>query len=186
MRRISYAEFGTEFLTAVVTSERIADTVGVLAGERVEIGPLSAGPGGVGRVKARGLIGRATLAADRSAEPFRFRATLPVELELRVDVAGAHDYRCDLTIALDLTLCTTEPLALLIEVGRIEPDDVTVDLAPSGVRARVLQVVGNVDAEIRRHVADVVNQRLDDETDDGAHVIRLLPLVDRAWAGGLD
>src|SRR4051812_39816722 len=110
MEHISYAEFGARFVESAVTDERVAGAIAEIAGDDIEVGPMSAGPGGLARASASGRVGRVVVAGDRGREPVTFTATLPVELDLRVDVAGAsHRYRCDVEVRLALTLGTGLP-----------------------------------------------------------------------------
>ena len=182
---ISYGEFGVRFVHEAVTDERVADAIAAIAGGSVEVGPLSAGPGGLARAGAKGRIGWPRIRADRDREPVTVAATLPVELDLRVDVAGAsHRYRCDLEVALRLVLRTAVPLALVVDVEPVRTADVTVAVEASGVRARVLQRVGNLEDEVRRHVAAFVADRVSSDAAHDARVIELLPLINRAWSEG--
>jgi hypothetical protein len=178
---ISYEQFGVRFLELGVTPERVATTLHAIAGDVIEVGPLDVGPANAASVVARGAI--APPRVDRlSTSPLRFRALLSVELSLDVSVAGTQThYDARLRVPLDLTVRTAEPLDLVIDVARVSARDVEVDLKASGVRARVLQRLGNVEVEIRRHVAKFVRDRIDDPKGVAARRLELLPLIDEAW-----
>ena len=64
---ISYGEFGVRFVHEAVTDERVADAIAAIAGDSVEVGPLSAGPGGLARARAKGRIGWPRIRADRES-----------------------------------------------------------------------------------------------------------------------
>jgi len=182
MEQIPYAEFGPRFVDQAVTDERVAGAIAEIAGDTVEVGPLSAGPGGLARARARGRIGPPRVDADRSREPITFAASLPVDLDLGVEVAGAsHRYECKVGVHLSLALHTAVPLAFVVDVAPVGMDDVTASVEATGVRARVLRRIGNLDEEVRRQVADFVNERVASEAAQRVRVIELLPLIDRAW-----
>lgn len=157
---ISYEQFGVRFVSHAVTPERVASFIGNTAGDEFEMGPMSAGPGGIAGVKAVGRIGAAEVARSPD-DLLKFVATLPIDLELEVKLAGArHRYRGDVRVPLRLTVRTAEPLMLVIEVGPVAPADVDLQLRAAGAAAGMLQRMGDMDSEVRKQVARAVNERV--------------------------
>ena len=58
--RISYGEFGERFFAHAVTEERIVGALRGIAGDRIEFGPIGAGPGKFAKVSAEGEFGLAS------------------------------------------------------------------------------------------------------------------------------
>lgn len=97
-------------------------------------------------------------------------------------MAGAHHhYNAQLRVPLRLVIHTAEPLDLVIDVERLSSREVDVQMTAAGMRARVLQRLGNAEDELRRHVARFVRERIDDPSGQEARSIALLPLIDQAW-----
>jgi hypothetical protein len=178
---ISYEQFGVNFVTMAVTDERLADALAAVAGEIIQVGPLTVGPANAATVDAEGRIG-APVIERREGTPLSFRAVLPVDLSLDVKVAGVnHHYDARLSVPLQLTVHTAEPITLVIDVARVSSRDVEVQLKATGVRAKVLSRLGSVEDEIRRHVARFVRERVDSPAGERARRIEILPMIDRAW-----
>ena len=180
--RISYEEFGPAFIRHAASNERIVAAIRGVADAPIGFGPASLGPAGAAEVRARGAV-RGVRVGERREEPLlTLRVDLAVDLDLRIAVAGTkHRYAGDLAIPLSITVHTAAPLSLVIDVDPVRPADVGVDLKAGGLPARVLKRVGDVDNELRRQVATVVNERV--ESDDAARLrtIDILSLIDDAW-----
>lgn len=183
VKLISYEEFGRQFVSHAVTAERVAASMDEVAGGVTEMGPMPAGPGGLAEVKALGHIGSVRIVRS-PGEQVTFDAILPIDLELEVRVALArHQYRADVAVALKLTVRTAEPLSLLIEIAPVVPRDISVDLHASGQVAAMLQKLGDMESEIRKQVADTVNERISSERAAAAREIDVLDLIDSSWTG---
>ena len=179
---ISYDEFGQRFVALAVSPERVASTIAAIAGDRLELGPLSAGPGDAATVTGTGRIGTPTVEPLPDREWLSFTASLPVSLDLEITVAGApHRYAAGLTIPLGLTVRTAAPLNLVVDIEVPHARDIRVDLSADGLRAKILRKAGNVDHEVRRHAARFVRERVQAPAAGRATVIELLPLIDEAW-----
>ena len=182
MEELSYEQFGVNFVTQVVTAERVGATIARLAGSEVRAGPLQAGPGGAASVTAVGTVGDIRPQVDFGAERLGFNATIPIDLRLEVRVAGGSyrfEGRVDVPLRLDVRAAA--PLTLVIDARPVQAEDLTVKLSAEGMRARVLQRLGNVDDEVRRTVAEVVNERLTSEEAMAVRVLDILEFVDEAW-----
>lgn len=182
MDEISYERFGVNFVTHVVTAERVGATIARLAGTEVRAGPMAAGPAGAASVTASGRVGEIRPQPTFRQESLGFEATIPIDLRLDVRVAGAsHRYQGAVRVPLHLSVRAVAPVTLVIDVEPVLADDVQVELAADGLRAKVLQRLGNVDEEVRRAVASIVNERLDSEEAQEVRLLDMLSYVDIAW-----
>ncbi|WP_040869534.1 hypothetical protein [Nocardia exalbida] len=165
---IGYGEFGHRFFSRIVTRERVSDVVERLAGRPIEVGPLRTGPRAGAVVTVRGAV-RMPRLADRSADPVAFDLTLPVSLDITVDVLKANRYRADVEVPLALTARAADPLRVVIDVPPPDPADIRMEFTAQGVRAAALgalagikkQVVAQVAAVIRRELADPAMRTID-------------------------
>jgi hypothetical protein len=178
---ISYEQFGVNFVTMAVTDERLAAALAAVAGEVISVGPMAVGPANAATVDAEGRIGEPAITRHEGT-PLAFTAVLPVDLSLDVKVAGVnHHYDARLSVPLELTVMTDEPINLVIDVGRVSSRDIDVRLKADGMRAKVLSRLGNVEDEIKRQVARFVRERVDSPAGERARRIEILPMIDRAW-----
>lgn len=185
MEKISYEQFGVNFVTHVVTPGRVAETIARVSGDQVHAGPMSAGPGGAASVTATGRIGDITARPSFRKESLAFEAEIPIDLELEVKVAGGtHRYRGRVTVPLHLSVHAEHPVTIMIDVDPVAPRDVGVELAADGLRAKVLQRLGNVDDEVRRAVASIVTERLASERAMAVRALDILSYVDKAFGAG--
>jgi hypothetical protein len=182
MDEITYEEFGANFVKHVVTPERVAGTISRLAGGEVKAGPMPAGPGGAASVTASGQIGEIVARASSAGGRLSFEAVIPIDLLLEVRVAGAdHRYRGRLNVPLTMRVRAVAPVTLIIDVDPVLSDKVEVELSADGVRAKVLQRLGNVNEEVRRTVSTIVNERLTSAAAREARHLDILSFVDKAW-----
>jgi hypothetical protein len=179
--QISYEQFGVKFIALAITPERVGNTLEAVAGDVIEVGPMPVGPASAATVVAKGRIGVPQVKRS-GLDPLEFAVTLPADVELDVKVAGAnHHYDAQLRIPLHLTIRTVEPLDVVIDVARVSATDIAVQMRATGMRAKVLQRLGNAEVELKRHVARFVRERIDDPGGQKARHIALLPLIDEAW-----
>lgn len=178
--RLSYAEFGASFLAAAVNPDRILAVVRAIAGERVTVGPIQAGPGEVATANADGRIGAPT-AEQVGDDPLSYLIRLPAELVLHVDVGGRqHEYAVAAEVRLSITVHVERPLVVVIEPTTPTARDVDVSVRAKGMQAKVVGKLGDIDNELRRHIASYVRERLESDTADVTR-IDLVPLMLAAW-----
>ncbi|MFE7743472.1 hypothetical protein [Nocardia sp. NPDC057455] len=165
---IGYDEFGHRFFARIVTRERVSDVVERLAGRPIEVGPLRTGPRASAVVTVRGAV-RMPRLVDRSADPVAFDLTLPVSLDITVDVLKANRYRADVEVPLVLTARAADPLRVVIDVPPPDPAGIRMEFTAHGARAAALgalagikkQVVAQVAAVIRKELADPAMRTID-------------------------
>ena len=156
--RITYAVFGERFFEHAVTEGRIVGALDGLAGDQIEFGPIGAGPGKLAKVRAEGTFGQAS--AERlPSEEVSFRLTIPVELDLDIELVDRHRFDVAVTVGLTLVARAAEPLRVVIDIDQPTAKDVNVVVEAEGIRASVLQRVGGIDREIGRFVARYIQPR---------------------------
>ncbi|HMC38163.1 MAG TPA: hypothetical protein VKI19_00785 [Acidimicrobiales bacterium] len=181
MRQLDYRAFGEAFILRAVTPERVVDAVARIAGDRVELGPIKAGPGGRATVNAHGRIGEPQ-ADEEAAEPLTYTVRVPVDVSLQVKVGTVNRYAASGTIDMRLVVRTAEPLKIVIDVEPVRPEQVRFEIEAKGMPARFLGRAGDVDGELRRHTAAYVNERIGHPDTSRFTTIDLLPLMERVWA----
>ena len=178
--RTTYAVFGERFFAHAVTEERIVGALSELAGDRIEFGPIGAGPGKLVKVSASGQVGVGS-AAPQDSEYVAFRLTIPVELDLLVDLGvDQQTFHAAIDVGLTLTARPANPLRIVIDIAPPTWQDVTLELKADGLRAEVLRRVAGVDSEIRRFVAKFVARELDKPEIRQARDIDVAARIDRA------
>jgi hypothetical protein len=173
---MSYAEFGREFINQAVTPQRIRDVIRGIAGAAVKVGPIQAGPGGVALASAVGKIGDAVVTTTGD-EPLSYVVELPVDLALDVTVAGTkHHFDIDAVVRIAFTVVLAPPLSICIVPESPTYQDVTVDVHPKGLQAKMIGRVGDIERELRKHIARYLRERITTEVSDFS-TVDLVPLM---------
>ena len=159
---IEYAEFGRRFFPLIVTADRVREVVEGLAGRAVEVGPIRTGPGDAATVGVKGTVRMPRLVRRPGDAPVSFDLTIPVGLDITVDVLKANRYRAEVEVALRLVARAGEPLLIVIDATPPRSVDVTVELQAEGWRAKVLGSVGKIRRQIAVQVAAVIRAELAD------------------------
>jgi hypothetical protein len=158
--RVPYAVFGERFFEHAVTEERIVGGFDGLAGNKIEFGPIGAGPGKLAKVRAEGTFGQAS--AERlPGNEISFRLSIPVALDLFIELVDRHRFDVAVKVGLTLVARAAEPLRVVIDIDEPNEKDVEVEVEAEGIRASVLQRVGGIDREIARFVARYVRRELE-------------------------
>lgn len=179
--RTTYAVFGERFFVHAVTEERIVGALRGLAGDKIEFGPIGAGPGRLAKVSAVGELGLAS-ATPLEGEYVAFRLTIPVSLDLRIDLGlDEHTFHAAVDVGLTLTARAADPLRVVIDIDPPTWRDVTVKVEADGVRAEVLRRVAGVDREISRFVSKYVAREIDKPHIREARDIDVAARIDGAW-----
>ena len=177
--RVPYTVFGERFFEHAVTEERIVGGFDGLAGNRIEFGPIGAGPGKLAKVSAEGTFGQAS--AERlDSEEISFRLSIPVALDLYIELVDRHRFDVAVTVRLTLVARAAEPLRVVIDIDEPTEEDVDVVVEADGIRASVLQRVGGIDREIGRFVARYIRRELEKPHIVAARDIDVAARIDRA------
>jgi hypothetical protein len=102
------------------------------------------------------------LARRDGDHPVSFDLTIPVGLDITVDVLKANRYRAEVEVGLLLVARAGEPLLIVIDVTPPRSADVAVELQAEGWRAKVLGSVGKIRRQIAAQVAQVIRAELAD------------------------
>lgn len=157
----SYADFGRDFFEYAVTKARIEAALSNLAGNAIDFGPRDTGPAGLASIRAQGEIRRPSVSRN-DGDLVQFAVVIPIYLELVVRLAAHdHHFRAELHAHLTLTALAKAPLHVFIDVPAPSEEDVDVKVEAQGLRASVLDVVANVDGELRRYVARHIAKEID-------------------------
>ncbi|WP_062991661.1 hypothetical protein [Nocardia anaemiae] len=160
---IGYDEFGHQFFSRIVTRDRVFEFVEQMAGRSIEVGPLRTGPRDSATVRVQGNV-RTPQLTDRSDEPVSFDLTLPVSLDITVDVLKANHYRADVEIPLVLTARAADPLLIVVDVPPPAPDDLRLEFKAHGMRAATLGALAGIKKQVVAQVAEVVRAELSDSS----------------------
>jgi len=110
-------------------------------------------------------------------DPLGYGVSLPVNLEVDVTVAGTkHHYDVEATVRVAFTIALAPPLSICIVPESTTYRDVDVVIHPKGIPARVFARAGNVERELRKHIARYVRARIETEVATFS-VVDLLPLL---------
>ncbi len=177
---IEYADWGERFFRSAVSTERVLAGINVLAGQRIDVGPMGVGPGRVVKVTALGEIG--TAVGERvSDDPVTFAVTLPAALEFSINLGvDTHRFTAELSIPLTLTARAREDLAILIDVEPPRPSEVGCQLKAQGLRATLTQHAANVEGELKRFVSKYVTRELEKPYVVRARTIDVSGAIDKA------
>jgi hypothetical protein len=180
---ISFDQFGHNFMREVVTPERVAATIASVVGESIEVGPLAAGPRDAARATLRGrLVDVDVSATDFDGDAMRFTAVVRIDCTLAVKAPVlSKRYRGALTIPLVLDVRTASPVRLVIDVEPPSPPDIGVELDAGDRSGRLIQVLGNIDDEVRARTAAEVATRVEAPEARRHREINVLAMVDEVW-----
>ncbi|MEV6134746.1 hypothetical protein AB0L63_01470 [Nocardia sp. NPDC051990] len=160
---IGYDEFGYQFFSRIVTRDRVFEFVEQMVGRPIEVGPLRAGPRDSATVTVRGNA-RVPQLADRPDVPLSFDLTLPVSLDITVDVLKTNHYRAEVEIPLVLTARAADPLLIVIDVPPPAADDLRLEFKARGMRAATLAVLAGIRKQVVVRVAEVLREVLSDSS----------------------
>ncbi|MEU0543474.1 hypothetical protein ABZ319_26735 [Nocardia sp. NPDC005978] len=98
-----------------------------------------------------------------------FDMTIPVSLDITVDVLKSNRYRAELQVPVALVARAADPLLIVIEAEPPRAEDITLEFEAEGLRAATLgrvagirkQVVAQVAAVVRKEVADPSRRTID-------------------------
>jgi hypothetical protein len=177
-----YGKVTLEVVARAFSADAVDTAVRAVAGDPLVIGPLNAGPGGLGRADAVGKVRDVTITRDDDAGLLSYLTVLDVSLTLEVVVTGRlHRYTVDLLVPLRVTAVSASGGLVQAATGAPAPDAVTVALHPHGLQARLLAKVADVATVVQQEAAGYISRRLEQ---DDAQTAMTLPLVTTA-AGAL-
>ena len=181
MDAVTYEEFGSRFVETAVTVERVMAAVAGLGGDRIDVGPMTVGPGGAASVVAHGTLSE-PVAVIVDERPRRFDVSIPAQLELDVTFAGSTSrFEAELVAHLFMTVQTVVPLALHIDIAAPRKRDIELVVRSSGWRAKIIGRLGDVEMKIREQVVEVMNERINTDAARAACLIEFESRIDQLW-----
>ncbi len=178
---VTYEEFGRRFFEVAVTEKRVAAAFAEIAGEELEMGPMSQGPAGLAKVSAKVQVQQPHVRRSLG-EIFTFAVRIPLVISLVVDLRlDKQRFTVDGEIALRATARAAEPLLIVIDVAKPRPSDIAVHVSSKSVRGEIVRIVGGVDGEIRRFVAAFVAEEIDSPASQRAKIIDVAGELALAW-----
>lgn len=178
---VSYAEFGLAFFERAVSEQRILAAVSSITGAPIEFGPIAAGPAKIAKARARGQVGDPVLVRQGTGEPIRFLLRIPVRLRLAVLLSGTvYKFNAKLGVQLKLTARAAKPLTVVVDIEPPTKDKVALELQAEGIASSVIQIVGGMEAEVKRVVAAYIRDEIAKPEIEKARIIDLGPIIDSA------
>ncbi|GAB2662002.1 hypothetical protein [Nocardia goodfellowii] len=182
---VAYAEFGRTILRTAVSPDRVNDLVAEIIGDRIELGPMAAGPGNMATVSVTGRRGRITTCPAAEGD-WDVEVTVVMDLEAGLEFAGVSAAFAAVVCA--GTRIRLEPRAdcyVFVDVDHVRPDDVTARIIPSDMAARVLDRLGALGAEVTGQVIRYVEELMTGPEVMQLRHIDLAAVITRAWDSDL-
>ena len=180
---VSYETFGRRFFEVAVTEERVGAAFAAIAGTQFDMPPMAQGPGKIAKVSANVTIKQPQVTRNVD-DSITFDIHIPLLIDLLVDLRiDKQRFTVDGDIGLSATARAAEPLLLIVDVAKPRPSDITVHVSSKSIRGELLRVVAGVDGEIRRFIAQYVNDEIDTPESQAAQVIDVAQQLDQTWKG---
>lgn len=180
---MTYEQFGRKFFEIAVSEERVCGAIASIAGEAFEMGPMGQGPGKIAKVTAKVRIMDPRV-KRKVAEMITFDIRIPLEIDMVVDLRiDKPKFMVFGEIALRATARAAEPLLLILDVEKPRSSDISIHVTSKSLRAEVVRVLGNIDAEIKRFIAAHVAGEIDSPASQKAKVIDVATELDATWTG---
>ncbi|SPM42712.1 hypothetical protein MNAB215_4932 [Mycobacterium numidiamassiliense] len=178
---VTYEEFGRKFFEVAVTPERVAAAFADIAGSEFAMEPIAQGPGGIAKVSANVKI-QDPRVTRRLGDTITFVIHIPLSIDLLLDLRlDKQRFVVSGDIALRATARAADPLLLIVDVAKPRPSDITVNVSSKSFRGEVVRILGGVDGEIRRFVAQYVADEIDAPHAQSAQVIDVVARLNEAW-----
>lgn len=179
--------FAEAFVARAAGPVQTAAVIARLVGDTVTVGPEQVGPRGRATAVATGRVGRVSVARLPGGAGSRMLVTVPVALDIEVQLGQKWVKRFDAKVAVPLRIdpVIVDPLQLHIDVTRPQPRDIVVDVELGRLSVALLQAVGNIDGLLREKTLEFVAEVLDSPEAQAATRIDLGQVIDDAWHAGL-
>jgi hypothetical protein len=185
MKTLTSDEFVRRSLVAAAPPERVSEVVAQLIGDKIRIGPISAGPCEAATATAVGVPGdvRAELCDD---EMWHQVVTIPIDLAVMVEVAGGvARFHGPVQVQTRIRLDIEQPCDIVVQVEDVELQNITSAVEADGLSARLVETVGHVDDIVADQVLTYVNDLISSSEFRAALRIDVTGLLGRAWEADL-
>ncbi|HEU0191045.1 MAG TPA: hypothetical protein VFR17_07230 [Mycobacterium sp.] len=151
------AEFAARFRTRAVTAERLQSALAGLTRAPLRFGPLRLGPI---ELAANGAVAAPVLTQRLGEKNPVFDATIPIRLDLSVTTVSRNDYAVDLAVPLTATARYADPLAVVLDIPVVPARAIGIRVRAASAGGRVFGKLTRLDRQLRRRLAQEVNERL--------------------------
>ncbi|MFG1934739.1 hypothetical protein ACGFK1_29490 [Mycobacterium sp. NPDC048908] len=180
---MTYEQFGRKFFETAVSEDRVCGAIAAIAGDAFEMGPMGQGPGKIAKVTAKVRIMDPRVKRT-VAELITFDIRIPLEIDMVVDLRiDRPKFMVFGEITLRATARAAEPLLLILDVEKPRSSDISIHVTSKSLRAELVRILGNIDAEIKRFIAAHVSGEIDSPESQQAKVIDVATSIDAAWTG---
>ena len=180
---MTYEEFGRRFFEIAVTDERVGSAIADIAGAEFSMGPMAQGPGKIAKVTANVKVQDPSV-TRQLGEQITFDIRIPLEIELLIDLRiDKPRFKVFGEIALRATAIAARPLSLILDVEKPNPSDISIHITSKTLRGELVRIVGGVDAEIKRFIAQHVAGEIDSPESANAKVIDVGGQIAEVWTG---
>lgn len=175
-------DFRRAFMRDVLRPERIAASVDRVLGERLELGPVSAGAGARRLAKVTAVATYRPSRGQALADDSCYLVEVPVHVAFDLDLAvETLSFEAEVLLPLDIKVLMEPPLTMVWEISPPAPEDVTLELVPGNRVGSMVQKAAGLDDELRRFLVKVVDEELAKPHVQRATRINISDLIDSAW-----
>lgn len=179
---VGYEQFGINFIRQILHQQRVMESIDRLLGEKIELGPMGAGPGRLfAKARATGWF-HDTHGSEVVDDLLIYRVFLPVTVDFELEIAkDVNKFRAEVIIPLTLTVRIEAPLTIIWDIALPEEDEVTITVETDKRRSAALQRITGLDAELRRFLVRVIEKEFDKPHVQRATRIDMSAVIDAAW-----
>lgn len=179
---MTYGEFGEAFLRKVIHRRRVLEVIERVLGEKIELGPIGAGPGRkFAKVRAVGWF-QPVSGIEVPGPDLAFRIIVPVDVDFEIEIArDVNRFRARLLVPITVSLKLNPPLDLMVDVKLPHEDEVSLQVETDKRRSAVLQRVSGLENELRRFMTRVMAKEFSKPHIQRITRVDLLQLVDDTW-----
>lgn len=179
---MTYAEFGDNFIRMIIHRRRVLESIDRLLGDKIELGPIGAGPGRVfAKVRATGWF-QPTSGVEIPGPMVAYRVILPIDADFEVEIArDINRFKAKVLVPLTLNVRVEQPLTIVWDITVPGEDEVSIRVETDKRRSAVLQKVAGLDAELRRFLIRVIEKELSKPHVKRATRLDMDTIISGAW-----
>jgi hypothetical protein len=179
---ITYEQFGVNFIRMVLHEKRILESINRLLGEKIELGPMGAGPGRLfATARATGWF-KDTYGNEVVDDLLAYRVYLPIDVDFQLEIAkDVNHFKAEVLLPLSLTVRVEHPMTIVWDITPPQEEEVTIRVETGKRRSAVLQRLSGLDAELRRFLIRVIEKELEKPHIYKATHLDMATIIDAAW-----
>ena len=185
MNELTPEQFTRLVLLAAAPPDRVGEVVAQLIGDRINIGPLEVGPGGIASATAEGTRGQVSVAICVH-DYWSQMVTVPIALSVNVHLAKRNvRYRGKVEVQTRFRLRLDPPCTVTVELEKAQQHHIRTSVDPLGVGARLIGWIGGVNEIVTEQVLSYVENLMSSPEFVAAMHIDVMGLLKRAWDANL-